>query len=624
MQSEKKHSLLLLTPDTSIDGTSAAEMLQPSQKETTCMNARDTADDLLAQARHALLSGAPETVESTLSPLGPGHRAYADALHVRGLAHAAAGRIAAALPLFQEAHRLRPDDIELAGNLAKALGRVGRYRESLMLNDRLLCAGHRSAERFCDCGIMLLELERDAEALVFFNLALDADPKRIQAWFGKATLMQGYRDAEEALLCHDRVVLLAPGHAFYRSYRAVALTELARFDEAMREHDLALALDPLAAPLWKNRAMTLIRCDRHEEALSAMERAHALAPSDAAGLCLQGEALCELKRFDEAQQRFDEALWVDPEFHDAAVKRSWLLISLGNYRDGWREHERRLANMKPQLLRHQHLPAWTGGEDLAGKRIVVWDEQGYGDVIQHCRFVLDLKALGAEVVLEIRPQLAELCASLPGCQVITIGAPLPPCDFQIPVASLPLALGIGHASIPHAAGYLQASVEAVDRWSAALPPAQHPMRIGIACSGFGGHARNLMRSMPLRHFLPLAEHADLFVLQPALQAEDERFQERHPEIQRPHIDADSFADTAALVQNMDLVISVDTSIAHLAASLGKETWILLDWVSEWRWMHDITYSAWYRSVTLFRQPARADWSAVIGNVLQALTQGRQA
>jgi hypothetical protein len=279
--------------------------------------------------------------------------------------------------------------------------------------------------------------------------------------------------------------------------------------------------------------------------------------------------------------------------------------------------------MLPQLLRHQHLPRWAGKENLAGKRILIWGEQGYGDVIQHCRFVRDLRALGAEVILEVKPQLVELCSGLPGCEVLAFNTAPPPCDFQIPIASLPYALGISSAAIPHARGYLSATDQAVERWSAALPPARHALRIGIACSGFGGHSRDLMRSLPLRHFLPLSVCADLFILQPMLHPEDEQFQKRHPEIHRPQIHADSFADTAGLVQNMDLVICVDTSIAHLAASLGKETWILLDWVTEWRWMHDIAYSPWYHNVKLFRQPRRADWSSVIGNVLRALSERRR-
>jgi tetratricopeptide (TPR) repeat protein len=331
-----------------------------------------------------------------------------------------------------------------------------------------------------------------------------------------------------------------------------------------------------------------------------------------------------MKRLEEAMQCYEAALRLDPEDHEAAAKRAWLLISFGNYREGWRDTEHRLALLMPQLRRHQHLPRWTGGESLVGKRVVIWSEQGHGDVIQYCRFALDLLALGAEVVLEVKPPLVELCASMPGCQVIALDAPLPPCDFQIAVASLPHALGIDSDAVPHAAGYLRAPAQAVQRWSSALPPRRHALRIGIACSGFGGHSRNLMRSMPLRHFLPLAECADLFLLQPPLGHEDEHFQQRHPEIGRPRIEANSFADTAGLVENMDLVISVDTSIAHLAASLGKETWMLLDWVSEWRWMHDIGYSPWYRSLRLFRQKARADWSSVIREVLQALSERQRA
>ncbi|MBK4733220.1 tetratricopeptide repeat protein [Noviherbaspirillum pedocola] len=591
------------------------------------MSARVAADDLLAEARQMLLSGAPEDVESLLCLFAPEDPGYADALHIRGLALGVVERIDEALPLLEEAHQLRPEDIEIASNLARALGRAGHCREALLLNDRLLCAGHRSTERFCDCGILLLRIGQHAEALAFFNLAIEADPDAAIGWAGKATLMQRYRALEDALLCHDRAILLAPHNAVYRSGRASVLTDLARYGEAMHEHGLALALEPLSAPLWLNRGITLTRCNRPEEALLSIARAHELAPPDTQSLCSQGDALYELKRFDEARQCYEEALRLDPECHDAAVKRGWLMTSFGNYREGWREIERRLVNMLPLLRRHQHLPRWTGDQSLAGKRIVVWSEQGHGDVIQYCRFALDVLALGAEVVLEVKSPLVELCASMPGCQVIALNAPLPPCDFQISVASLPqaIAIAIDCDTVPHAAGYLHAPAEAVQRWLAKLPPARHALRVGIACSGFVGHSRNSIRSIPLRHFLPMAKYADLFLLQPALGPEDEKFQQLHPEeIQRPHINAGSFADTAGLVQNMDLVISVDTSIAHLSASLGKETWLLLDWVAEWRWMHDIAYSPWYQSMRLFRQKARADWTSVVIDVLRALSERQQA
>lgn len=584
------------------------------------MSDRNPSDEILSLAYQLLQSGALDQVEPALQALKPDDPAYVNALHMRGLAHGLAGRIETALTLLEQAHRLRPDDVELAGNLAKAYARAQRYAEALRLNDRLLCAGHSGAERYTDCGIMLLELERDAEALSFFTLALEGDPAYAPAWSGKAKLMFKYEDCEEALLCYDRALLIQAGKASHHSGRGIALGQLGRFEEAMRDHDHALELAPDSPEVWICRAATLIRAYRPEQGLAAIEHGFALGADSAHAYCIRGEALLELNRIDEALQDYECALQLDPGCSQAQYKMGCALLSQGNYGAGWQAYEYRWQKVLRIPMRHQQLPRWSGAESLAGKRILLWAEQGFGDIIQHCRFAIDVQALGAQVVFETSPALLELCRSLPIGRVIAQDDPISDCDYQIPLASLPLALGVQSDAIAHAEGYLHAGAEAVQRWAATLPPARHALRIGIACSGYPGHGRNLMRSMPLRFFLPLADVADLFILQPLLQHEDALFQQRHPEILHPQINGKSFADTAGLVENLDLVISVDTSIAHLAASLGKPTWVLLDWAAEWRWMQDIGYSPWYRSARLFRQPARGDWTSVMRQVLQVLQQ----
>jgi tetratricopeptide (TPR) repeat protein len=597
-----------------------AQHLPSPLKRKVFMNAPFPHADTLNHAYALLQSGALDEVEAVLCKLQAGEPGHVNALHMRGLAHGLAGRIALSLPLLEEAHRLCPEDVDLAGNLAKAYARAGRYVEALKLNDRLLCAGHRSVERFTDCGIMLLELGRDAEAMTFFHLALEADPGHAPAWAAKAKLRHRYENYTDALLCHDRAILFQPQHSSHYTGRGIALGMLGQMDEAIRDHQRAVALAPDSVDARLAMAATLIRAYRPEEALAAAEHTIALGYRTAQALCVRAQALMELNRLEEALRDYAEALRLDPVCQRVAFQPAYALLCSGDFAAGWRACEYRWKKTPQTRLRHEDIPRWTGAESLLGKRILLWAEQGFGDVIQHCRFALDAKRLGASVVLETEPVLLELCRSLPIDEVIALDEPHPPCDYQIPLASLPLALQLRSDSIPHAQGYLRAPAQYIRAWAEALPPAGKSLRIGIACSGSPNHNRNRMRSMPLRFFLPLCDIAELYILQPVLQAEDAALQQSHPEIQRPEIHAANFADTAGLVENMDLVISVDTSIAHLAGSLGKPVWILLDRAAEWRWMRDITHSPWYHSVRLFRQEARGDWSSVIRQVMQALRE----
>jgi tetratricopeptide (TPR) repeat protein len=603
-----------------VDRPHAIRPLPPSREKEAAMSDRSAADEILTHAYRLLQSGALDEVEAALSGLRAGEPGHINALHMRGLAHGMAGRMDMALSLLEEAHRLCPEDADLTGNLAKAYARAKRYPEALRLNDALLCAGRIDAERLCDSGIMLLELGRDAEALSFFNLALEADPAHAPAWAAKAKLMVRYEDCLEALLCYDRAVLLQPQRASHHAGRGVALAMLGHIEEAMRDHQRALALEPESPDAWIAMATTLIRGYRPEESLDAACRAIALGGPSVERLCIRAEALLELNRTEEALRDYEDALQRDPSCPRVGYQPAYALLSCGDFAAGWKAYEHRWDKAMHARPRHQNLPRWSGADSLAGKRILLWAEQGLGDVIQHCRFALDVQRLGARIVLETERSLLELCRSLPVDEVIAIDEAHSPCDCQIPLASLPLALKLRSDSIPHAEGYLRTPPQYIGAWAAALPPARKPLRIGIACSGNPSHSRDRMRSMPLRYFLPLCDVAELFILQPVLQKDDEALQRLHPEIHRLPINGDNFADTAGLVENMDLVISVDTSIAHLAGSLGKPVWILLDRAAEWRWMREISYSPWYRSARLFRQEARGDWTSVIRQTLAALRE----
>ncbi|HEV7813667.1 MAG TPA: glycosyltransferase family 9 protein, partial [Janthinobacterium sp.] len=264
------------------------------------------------------------------------------------------------------------------------------------------------------------------------------------------------------------------------------------------------------------------------------------------------------------------------------------------------------------LQRHFRQPLWLGEDSLQGKTILVYSEQGYGDTIQFCRYAAPLADSGARVVLQVQPPLKTLLTGLAGaCRVIADGEALPAFDCHCPLMSLPMIFKTGLATIPAPRAYLYGDAQRSEAWQARLGPQSHP-RIGIAWAGSSGHANDALRSIPLSRFLRLASPQAQFVsLQKDLPAAERRLLENQPRIMHFGALQDDFADTAALVANMDLVITVDTAVAHLAAAMGKPVWILLPFAPDWRWMLERSDSPWYPSARLLRQPAAGDWDSVI-------------
>ena len=355
----------------------------------------------------------------------------------------------------------------------------------------------------------------------------------------------------------------------------------------MRFFEQGLLIDPGHCPSFANLAYAPAALGKHHEAIELLVAATNLAqayPSELAAL---------------------------------RAKQGMLKLMLGDW-NGWKGYEHRLVHDTLSALHDTQAPRWTGKEALAGKTILIWSEQGYGDAIQFCRYAACVAECGATVLLEVPASLLSLARQLPVAGVHARGEPLPEHDFQISMMSMPFALG-ANAAIPHPGGYLQAPDEKVRKWATALPPRGKRARIGIVCSGSPHHNGNATRSMPLAAFAPLAEKAELIVLQPELTLEDSCTLRNMSGILKAEVDINDFADVAGLIANTDLVLSVDTALAHLTGALGHPLWLLLPWQAEWRWMTERCDTPWYDSARLYRQPSRDCWDSVIAAVSQALT-----
>ena len=348
------------------------------------------------------------------------------------------------------------------------------------------------------------------------------------------------------------------------------------------------------------------------------------APNFAAWHSNLGNVLEGLHRLEEALASYDRAIALEPDFIDANYNHGRNLLRQGNFAQGWEKFEYRWKS--PILAKNVCIPRnflrplWLGNESLHGKTILLHAEQGLGDTLQFCRYIACVVATGARVIVEVpEPLIYLLHASIAGvAHWYAKGVELPDFDYHCPLLSLPLAFHTRLGTIPAQIPYLCADANKVQHWQLLLGGKTKP-RIGLAWSGRPEHQNDHNRSLRLADLIAyLPAQFDYVCLQKEVRDVDKFTLQTTPQI-RSFCDAlTDFTDTAALIQNMDLIISVDTSIAHLAGALGKPLWLLLLWVPDWRWMLDRTDSPWYPSARLFRQPARGDWAQVLQQIGEEL------
>ena len=458
----------------------------------------------------------------------------------------------------------------------------------------------------------------EAEKLVLQIVATDASS--FDAFHLLAVVQWRLNKHQAALSNIDRAIWLQPRTAKAHHNRAHILQAVNRHEEALASFDRTIELQPDLATAHSDRGTTLYALKRYEEALRAYEKAIALQPNYPIAHYNRGLALHELRRCQDAIVSYDHALKLRPNFPEARLNQSlsWLLI--GDFDKGlpgyeWRNEVKSPGNSKRVFAQ----PQWSGQEDIHEKTILLHAEQGYGDTIQFCRYVAIVAARGAHVILEVPESLVELMRSLnTPVQIIAKGQPLPNFDMHCPLLSLPLALATRLNTVPASVPYLKASPHHVNRWASRLGPRNKP-RIGLVWSGEQTHANDLNRSFPLTLLLPLLDLDALFVsLQKDLRPDDANILVSRSDLRHFGDDLKSFADTAALLASLDLVVSIDTSVVHLAGALAKPIWVMLPFTPDWRWLLDRTDSPWYPTARLFRQDESGAWPAVIEHVRVAL------
>jgi tetratricopeptide (TPR) repeat protein len=455
--------------------------------------------------------------------------------------------------------------------------------------------------------------------LQLLDKALTVEPRNAEAHCNRGNILKEMGRLQAALESYDKAIALYPAFAYAYCNRGVVLEALNRFQAALESYDRALLIRPDFSLAYVNRANLLNYLGQAEEALADHDRALRLNPGDPGALVGQAEAYKSLGQLQAALASLDRAIALKPDHAQAHANRSTILLASGRFAEGWREYEWRWSGAKGQNLgqmrRHASRPLWLGHESLAGKSILLYSEQGLGDTLQFCRYAPLLHDSGAKVFLEVPQTLAALLSSLAGvAEVVPWDGTLPDFDFQCPLMSVPCAVGTTLNSIPASDRYLSADPVKVAHWDERLKPVGRP-RIGLVWSGNQANRLGLQRSAPLAGLLEHLPGSHRYVsLQKEVPAEDASVVTGGVRLLDCRDGQRDLSDAAAICQCLDLLISVDTSIAHLGGALGVPTWILLPFNADWRWLQERDDSPWYPSVRLFRQQRPRDWSDVLRRV----------
>ncbi|MBS0643124.1 MAG: tetratricopeptide repeat protein [Proteobacteria bacterium] len=554
----------------------------------------------------------------------PGNRLKTEALLASAMQLHEAGHLAEAEKRYRAVLQQNPQHaaaLYLLGLVSISTQKLQRGADLLARSIRL---NPDFPPAYLNLGICLAALKRPREALAQYDAALQRQPEFVDAWYNRGVVLKQLGHARDALDSFDRALALRPGDVEALNNRGLLHSSLGRPTAALADFDRVVALQPDFAPAHCNRGLVFTRLRQPDQALASFNRAVALQPDLAEAWCNRGDALHELGRLEEAGDSFDKALALQPDLAEAHFGRSLTLLLSGRYPEGFREHEwrhRRSSAVQPRRLASK---LWLGESSLSERSLLIHPELYLGDMVQLSRYALLARQQGARVVLAAQPPLRTLLASLHReITVVEDGPALPRTDLHCPLLSLPLAFGTALETVPASAPYLHADPALAEAWRHKL--AGKALKVGICWQGHPARAE-LDRGFPLAVFAPLARVPGVRLVSLQTGAGVEQLDALPPGMAVEH-----YADTsdnglrpfpvlAAMIANLDLVITTDTVVAHVAGALGRPAWVVLKHVADWRWGRSGTTTPWYPTLRLFRQTQRGDWGGVFVEVAAALAE----
>jgi tetratricopeptide (TPR) repeat protein len=473
-------------------------------------------------------------------------------------------------------------------------------------------------------GMLHFQRQRMVEALHFLAAALKANSASSDAMSNLGLALHATGRFDEAIVQFGNALQFAPDHPEILYNLANTYLELGRLDDALSRYDAALAHAPGHAGALVNRGNTLLRLNQPIKAIASYDAALDAMPGHPQILTNRGHARRRLDRPVEALADFNAALLAAPEFAEAHFEAAMTHLTLGDFDIGWKRYEWRWKT--GAFARHRRpfrAPPWLGNESVAGKTVLLHAEQGFGDTIQFIRYAPLLVGQGAKVICEVQAELQPLLSQWTDVTVIASGGARPAFDLHAPLLSLPLAFATRIETIPSALPYMVAPADRVAYWRDRLPPGQP--RAGFVWSGSSTHRNDRNRSIELARLAALFDNPPLrsLSLQTELRDADRSVLGGLPKLVHLGDEIGGFADTAAIISLLDVVISVDTAVAHLAGALGKPVVILLPYAADFRWMRGRSDTPWYPTARLMRQPAFGDWDSVIVGLREELRRWNQ-
>ncbi len=529
----------------------------------------------------------------------------------------AAGRTADAISAWERALALAPNSVDTLYNLGNTCHEQGQAARAVAYFERALRLKPDAIELYNNLGSALQDVGRIEEAVVCYRKALALRPDAIEILDNLAGALRAQGQLDAAQACCERALALAPNRVESHILLGAVLRERGLVEDAVRRYERVLALAPDHPAAHNNLGVAFVDLGRPDEAVAHYQRALAAQPDRAETHNNLGIARERQGRCAEALACYASALALEPDYAEAHFNRSHALLATGEFDEGWPEYEWRFAVARYD--RNFAQPLWPG-EPLGGRTILIHAEQGYGDTLQFVRYVPAVAARGGRVVLEVPKPLVRLARTVAGAsEVVAAGDPLPDFDCHCPLLSLPRVFKTTLHTIPDAVPYLFVPAEASAVWRKRIATAPG-LKIGVAwCGSMVGVIDR--RPIDVQLFKPLSEVPDVtwFSLQVGERSRDLMLLNRPRITDLSHWLTD-FAETAAAACHLDLVITIDTSVAHLAGALGCPTWVLLPYNADWRWLIERDDSPWYPTARLFRQKEPGDWTGVISGIASALRQ----
>jgi tetratricopeptide (TPR) repeat protein len=499
------------------------------------------------------------------------------------------------------------------------LHNMKRYDEAIQAYDQAIKLNKNYAEALCNKGFTLFTIERYEESIAVCNKALEIKKIFPEAWVNIAVSYIGLKKYDLALEYCEKALAVSENFIEALNSKGLCLFNLKKYEQANELFDKILKIRKGFPEAMENKANTLYALKEYDEALTFYEAIenkkdyHKVLNNKGLLLHALGHVK-DKKYFNLAKDCYDQAIKIKSDFADAYWNKSLTQLTLGEFAEGWKNYEYRfkLESAKPQFI---EIPRLESLKNLTNKRVLIWSEQGLGDSIQFSRYIYKLLDLGAKITFDTSKLLMALMSRQFNCVINERGKGLVKnnFDFQIPLLSLPMLFNTNLNSIPFNSSYLKTSKEKDVEWLDKLKLTKQKLNIAITFAGNPDYVADSERSASLEIFHPLVNKANLFLIQKDIKTEDEIFLKKHPQIKFIGKDIDNFDDLASVIQNMDFVISTDTSIPHLAAAIGKKVFILLGRITDWRWMLNSGTSPWYNSATLLRKKFNPksktyDWS----------------